>query len=128
MLEAERASAPEHHTEGLGRLLNQPEFTEGEWARNLVQLVEDRVLLERIALAGGEGEDLVVNIGSENQEEALHHFGVVICQYGIPGQLGGTICVVGPKRMGYEEAIGGARHLATFMNQMVQGLRDSAAG
>ena len=128
MLEAEKASAPEHHTEGLSRLLNQPEFAEGERARSLVQMVEDRVLLDRVVAAAAGGEELVVQIGSENQEEELHHFGVIVCQYGIPGQLGGTICVVGPKRMGYGEAIGGVRHLAAFMNQMVQGLRGSAVG
>ncbi len=128
MLEAEQAISPEHHTEGLSRLLNQPEFAEGERARKLVQMVEDRVLLERVVLGSAEGDELSVHIGSENQEEALHHFGVIICQYGIPGQLGGTICVVGPTRMGYGQAIGGVRHLAAFMNQMVQGLQGSATG
>ena len=128
MLEAEQAISPEHHTEGLSRLLNQPEFSEGEMARNLVRLVEDRVLLERVVLASADGQEFSVHIGSENQEEALQHFGVIIRQYGIPGQLGGTICVVGPTRMGYGEAIGGVRYLAAFMNQMVQGLQGSATG
>ena len=122
MLEAELGQTPEHHTEGLSRLLNQPEFVQGEIARRLVQMVEERVLLERVVSAAEEAEELSVYIGSENREESLRPFGVIICRYGVPGQISGTICVVGPRRMGYVQAIGGVRHLSAFMGQMVQGL------
>ena len=39
MLEAEKSDMPEHHVEGLGRLLGQPEFAAGGRARQLVQAV-----------------------------------------------------------------------------------------
>lgn len=125
MLTAENADASEYYTEGLGQLLNQPEFSNGDLARQLVQMVEERVILEQVIAAAADCDDLAVFIGAENQEESLHDFGVIICHYGVPGQLGGAICVVGPKRMGYGEAIGGARHLSSFMSQMVLGLRGS---
>ena len=124
MLEAERSDMPEHHVEGLGRLLGQPEFTAGGRARQLVQAVEERVLLERIVAAAREpGRDAPkVYIGSENQDESLHSFGVIVCSYGRPDGVGGSICVVGPTRMGYSRAMSGARHLANMMSRMVYAL------
>ena len=128
MLEAEKSDAPEHHVEGLGRLLGQPEFAAGERARQLVQAVEERTLLERIVSAAREPDPSgpKVYIGSENQDESLRSFGVIVCRYGRPDGVGGSICVVGPTRMGYARAISGARHLADMMSRMVQALETGA--
>ncbi len=126
MLEAERADLPEHHVDGLSRLLNQPEFAAGERARLLVQMMEERVLPERI-FAAARQSDLNVCIGAENQEEDLRPFSVIVCRYGRADGVGGAICVVGPTRMGYATAIAGARHLAAFMGQMVQTLETGEA-
>ena len=124
MLEAEKSDMPEHHIEGLGRLLGQPEFAAGERARQLVQAVEERVLLERIVSAAREAahDAPKVYIGSENRDESLRSFGVIVCRYGRPDGVGGAICVVGPTRMGYSRAIAGTRHLAAMMSSMVQAL------
>ncbi len=118
MLEAEQSELPEHRVEGLGRLLNQPEFAAGERARLLVQTVEDGALLERIVSAARESGPKVY-IGSENQDESLRGFGVIVCRYGRPDGVGGAICVVGPTRMGYATAIAGTRYLAAAMGGMV---------
>jgi heat-inducible transcriptional repressor len=126
MQEAEQSELPEHHLEGLGRVLNQPEFAAGEQARHLVKAVEDRVLLERVVDAARESGPKVF-IGSENREESLRGFGVIVCRYGRPDGVGGAICVVGPTRMGYATAIAGTRHLADMMGQMVQTLEASEA-
>ena len=126
MLEAEQSDLPEHHVEGLGRLLNQPEFAAGESARHLVQAVEERVVLERIVNAARESRPKVY-IGSENEEESLHGYGVIVCRYGRPGAIGGAICVVGPTRMGYARAIAGTRHLANLMGGMAQTLEAGEA-
>ena len=127
MLEAEKSDLPEHHIEGLGRLLEQPEFAASERARQLVQTVEERALLERIVSAAREPGPKVY-IGSENQEESLRCFGVIVCRYGRPNGVGGAICVVGPTRMGYSKAIAGTRHLANMMSRMVQALETGDRG
>ena len=121
MKESEEADLPEHHVEGLSRLLNQPEFAAGERARVLVQMIEERVMVERVIAATHES-DPRVTIGAENREESLRPFGVIVCRYGRPGGVGGAICVVGPTRMSYQLGIAGIRHLAAFMNRMVQSL------
>ena len=123
MRKDETTDDQEHYTDGLRLLLSQPEFSRGELARQLVQLVEERVLLERVLNGAPESENPAVFIGSENREEFLNPFGVILCQYGTPQGVGGTICVIGPKRMGYVAAIGGVRHLSAFMSQMVLGIQ-----
>ena len=119
MQDAEQADLPEHHVDGLSRLLNQPEFAAGERARLLVQMMEERVMLERIVATARESKPMVI-IGAENREESLKPFAVIVCRYGRPGGVGGAICVVGPTRMSYQVAIAGTRYLTSFMSQMVQ--------
>lgn len=121
MQEAEQSDRPEHRVEGLGRLLHQPEFAAGERARQLVQTVEDGALLAR-ALSAARQPWPQVYIGSENRQEALRGFGVIVCRYGTPDGVGGAICVVGPTRMGYATAIAGTRHLAAVMGRMAGAL------
>ena len=127
MREAETTAGREHYTDGLRLLLNQPEFSRGELAQELVQLVEERILLDRVLSATPDTVGPVVFIGAENHDEFLSPFGVILCQYGVPHGVSGTICVIGPKRMGYVAAIGGVRHLSAFMSQMVQGIHGSPA-
>ena len=117
--EAETFSFPEHHVDGMRRLLDQPEFSQANRAKELVELVEERVLLEGVLSETPSDGDVSVYVGEENREESLRPFGVIVCQYGIPHQVSGTICVIGPTRMGYTQAIGGVSFLSSFMSQLM---------
>ena len=61
--------------------------------------------------------DIAVYIGGENPAEPLRPFGVILCRYGTPQQAGGALCVIGPTRMSYADAIGGVRFLSAFMSR-----------
>ena len=126
MREAE-TTIEEHYTDGLRRLLRQPEFSQCELACQLVQLVNERELLEQVLNASGETAEPAVFIGADNQEFFLNPFGVILCNYGIPQGVSGTNCVIGPKRMEYVAAVGGVRHLSAFMSQMVMGIQGNVA-
>ena len=117
--EAESSGSREHRMDGLRLLLNQPEFSQSGRARELVEMLEERVLVESVLSEMPQTDDLCIYIGGENQDEALRSYGVILCRYGIPNHLGGTICVIGPTRMGYAEAIGGARYLSSIMSRLV---------
>lgn len=120
MLRAEdNYNPPEHYVDGLRWLLNQPEMARGSQARELVELLEERVLLGSLLSELPASGDIAVYIGGENQEEPLRPFGVILCQYGVPQQAGGAICVIGPTRMSYAAAISGVRFLSTFMSRLV---------
>ena len=83
MREAE-TTTEEHYKDGLRRLLSQPEFSQGELARQLVQLVDRGELLEQVLNASRETAEPAAFIGAENQQEFLNPFGVILCNYGIP--------------------------------------------
>ncbi len=117
--EAETFSLPEHYVDGLRWLLNQPEMSQGRQAREVVELLEEKVLLGSLLSEQPESGDIAVYIGGENREEPLRPFGVILCRYGIPHQASGTICVIGPTRMGYADAISGVGFLSSLMNRMV---------
>ena len=117
--EAEARGPQEHHMNGLRLLLSQPEFSRGDRARELVEMLEERVLLESVLSETPEAEDIAIYIGGENRQEALRSFGVIVGRYGVLNQIGGTICVVGPTRMDYAEAISGVRYLSSLMSQLV---------
>ena len=80
---------------------------------------EERVLLEGVLSETPNAEDVVNYIGGENRHESLRFFRVILCRYGLPNHVGGTICVVGPTRMDYAEAISGVRYLSSVMSQLV---------
>lgn len=117
--EAETDAVLEHYVGGLRLLLNQPEFAQAQRAREVVEMVEERVLLESVLAEAPQSSDVAVYIGEENQEEALRPFGVILCRYGIPHRASGTICVIGPTRMGYAQAISGVSYLSSVMGQLV---------
>jgi len=122
LLRAEDAytAAPEHYVDGLRWLLNQPEMARGSQARELVELLEEQALLGSLLSELPDSGDIAVYIGGENQEESLRPFGVILCRYGTPQQTGGALCVIGPTRMSYADAIGGVRFLSAYMSRLAR--------
>ncbi|MCH8108067.1 MAG: heat-inducible transcription repressor HrcA [Chloroflexi bacterium] len=121
MREAAYAGAQEHHVEGIRLLLDQPEFSQTSRAKEVVELLDERVLLESVLSEAPQQEDLAIYIGDENPEDVLRPFGVVVGQYGMADSLGGTICVIGPTRMGYAKVMSAVRYLSSFMSQLIAG-------
>ena len=122
MREAEYAGVQDHHVDGLRLLLDQPEFSETSRAKAVVELLEERVLLESVLSEAPRRDDLAIYIGGENPEDVLRPFAVVVCQYGKADSLGGTICVVGPTRMGYAVVMSAVRYLSSIMSQLIVGV------
>lgn len=115
-------AAMEHGVDGLRLLLSQPEFAETRKAKEIVEILEEKVLLKSILSEAPDKEGMVVLIGDENQEQALRSFSVVLAQYGIPQEAYGTIGVIGPTRMEYGSAIGGVKFLSSFMSELIMGV------
>ena len=121
MLQEEDDSAHEdHYVRGLRNLLDQPEFVDYEKVRPIVHGVEDGTLIEAALEEAPVGEVVRVVIGQENRGSALRPLSVVICRYGVPGHVLGTIGVIGPTRMEYNRAISGIGFISSIMNGMVR--------
>ncbi len=99
---------------GLARVLTQPEFAALERIQHLVRLVEEeRSAL--LALFEDVPNALSVKIGRELPDEALNHCALVTmpCR---TDRLLGTVALLGPTRMHYEQAIALTEAAATYLS------------
>ncbi|OGO01629.1 MAG: heat-inducible transcription repressor HrcA [Chloroflexi bacterium RBG_13_52_12] len=110
------------YLEGWHFMLNQPEFAHSDQMRNLMELVERRGLLKVIVPARLNQAGVHVIIGKENQYEAIQNCSVVVCRYGLPDEVSGTIAVVGPTRMPYTHTIPTVYYLSSVLSQLLGGL------
>ncbi len=112
----------EPYLEGWHFMLNQPEFAQSDKMRDLMELVEQRGLLKVIVPVRLNQPGVHVIIGKENQYEAIQNCSVVVCHYGLPEEVSGTMAVVGPTRMPYSHTIPTVYYLSTVLSQLLGGL------
>ncbi len=114
---------------GLAEALDQPEFAEREQIRQIVQLLEDGrdqlwpLISEPpppiISIAGQ--PRLRIWIGAENPVEPMQTCALITSQYGTaPGPMG-SLGVLGPTRMLYENAVAAVGAAANYLTEAVSG-------
>jgi heat-inducible transcriptional repressor len=124
LLEADEAAArQELYLDGLTAFLRQPEFAASVAANRLnamMEIIESKLALQALITRIRSAEELQVIIGSENAQEELQEYTVVITPYGIPGEVQGTIGVLGPTRMSYPRVIASVAYLGSVMSELVR--------
>jgi heat-inducible transcriptional repressor len=123
MQEEEQAQSSEYLVEGLRHLLAQPEFTAVARARDLVEALEERRLLQALLLRSPEVGGLRVVIGGENDDASLKPLSMVVAQYGVSGGMVGTVGIIGPTRMRYDRTVAGVRYLSALMSELMIGVQ-----
>jgi len=109
----------DHCIEGLRHLLNQPEFSNGQKAREIVEVLEDKELPKAVIAESPERGHMKIIIGEENRVGFLHPLSMVVCQYGLPGGGAGFISALGPTRMAYSRTIAGVRFISSLMTDLL---------
>lgn len=89
------------YMEGLSNIFNIPEYSNIDRARAFIELVSRREDFARDLLERDDG--IMVTIGSENTEEAMHDSTLITATYHVDGKLVGKIGVIGPTRMKYSK-------------------------
>jgi heat-inducible transcriptional repressor len=114
------------YQDGILQLLRRDEFTrmgpEGERSeriRKVVEVLERNRFLPAIAPQVMAAEGVQVIIGAENELDALKDMTVIASRYGVEGQVGGVLSVVGPTRMQYGRAIAVVRYLTEVLNDLL---------
>ena len=102
---------------GTKQLLNQPEFRDVERVRNLLGILEEKVLKD--LLQGGEDSGLKVTIGSENKFTGIQDCSMVQATYRLNGQIVGTMAVLGPTRMEYGKVISVMDYLHKYLKTIL---------
>jgi len=120
MMQAEEGEAYEEPcVDGLHHMLSHPEFASRSTLAAIVELLEQKSLLKSLLPQVLTGEGVRVVIGRENKQDVMRDCSMVITRYGIPGEIGGAVGVMGPTRMPYNRAIPTVCFLSSVMSEMV---------
>ena len=108
------------YIDGIVSMLSQPEFSQADRMRQMVEILHSRGLVTRLVQEAVAGEGVRVMIGHENQMEALRQCSLILSRYGVGGDISGVLGVLGPTRLRYDRAISAVRYTCSVMNDLMR--------
>ncbi len=107
---------------GLSEVLRQPEFSEVQQVQTIVHLLEDEQdqllpLIFRPSGEGGSDRRITIRIGSENPLEPMRICTLIAATYHKRTVPVGSVGVIGPTRMRYENAIALVEAAADYLSE-----------
>jgi heat-inducible transcriptional repressor len=99
---------------------NQPEFAQGEQLRGLIELTEQRDLLQRVLSDREHASATSITIGGEHSDPRLLPFTLVTSEYRL-GNLAGVLGVIGPTRMPYERVAAIVEYASLLVSELTSG-------
>lgn len=106
---------PELLVEGTEAVITQPELSDIDQVRRLLETFTDKVELVRLLDQLIEGAGTRVIIGEESDLTSSLNFSLVATTYGSPGKVRGALGIFGPSRMEYDKIV----PLVDFLGQTV---------
>jgi len=115
----DRRTSREIYRDGLLDILRQPEFVAVDKMQQLLEVLEQRTLLEDMLnnLAPAHGVQVV--IGSEGGREEFNDYSLVMARYGIAGEASGVVGVIGPLRMPYPRAVSTVKYVSQMLDDLM---------
>ncbi|MDA1081622.1 MAG: hypothetical protein O2973_08075 [Gemmatimonadetes bacterium] len=101
-------------------LADQPEFSNADRMRRLLELTETRTELAQLLRARPAAGGVQITIGAENGASLPGGLTVVTAEY-TAGGLTGVIGVIGPTRMPYEKVISLVSHTSSLVTDLLDG-------
>ena len=102
---------------GETKLLNNPEYTDLNDAKKVLNILADDEELKEAFETDGDNE-ISFTIGKENNSEDLKSCSVVKADYKIGGKQIASIGVIGPERMDYSSVAGALKVIVTELNKL----------
>lgn len=113
------------YRDGLSEVIG--DFSDNKGAQQAIRVFEERafmdMILSEILQPLISDQEVQVVIAGNGREE-ISHLSLVLSRYGVPGQLSGTLGIVGPTHLNYGRAISAVRHVSTLMTDMLIDLYD----
>jgi heat-inducible transcriptional repressor len=102
----QRASAAHEslYVGGVSRIAAEQEFATAASAARLLEMLEQQVVVVSL-VRNVLDEGVTVRIGAGNRVEELRDCSLVLAPYSVEGQVAGTVGVLGPTRMDYQQAL-----------------------
>lgn len=106
---------------GIAELLRQPEFSQPEATQMLVHLLEEQQekiwpLIFELSPISGTNTKATIRIGAENDLESMRNCSVVSSLYHQGDLPVGSVAIIGPTRMLYENAISLVESTAAYLS------------
>ena len=103
---------------GSANLLNYPEYSDVDKARNFLAVLESRDTLRRV-MGAGQGMEITIRIGPENGVPELEDCSVLTASYRMGDQSTGTLGIIGPTRMNYGRVVTVLGFMGRVISQML---------
>lgn len=119
MRQIDSRSSHDVFRDGIMDILRQPEFSAIDRMQALLEMLEQRSMLEAMLSDLAPERGVQVVIGSESQYDAMSDYSMVLSRYGLPGEASGVVSVLGPVRMQYARTIGVVRYVSSLLNDLM---------
>lgn len=117
----------EVYTSGTTNILKYPELSDSQKASELLNAFEEKKQLMTLVnetLSSGEETGIQVYIGDESPIQNMKDCSVVTATYQIGDGMHGTIGIIGPKRMDYENVMDNLKTLKSQLDAVFQKKKD----
>jgi heat-inducible transcriptional repressor len=112
------------YIDGTSRLLALDRSGDVSELNSLMDMLERRVTMLGMLRAALGDRNVMVRIGAENDQPALHSLALVAAGYGLPQRNLGAVSVIGPLRMDYPLVIRAVREAAAQLSSFVADVYD----
>ena len=119
MREEEATGYGHAYLDGLRLVLSQPEFAQASKILEVLETVDEHNLPRFIPFQNVEPQQVNIIVGSENPQEVLRDWSVVVARYGSNAYLSGGLAVLGPTRMHYDRAVTTVRYITSVMDELL---------
>lgn len=112
---------PEIYTSGTTNIFKYPELSDSTRASKLISTFEEKkqlVELVKDTMEADENTGIQVYIGNESPIQTMKDCSVVTATYQLGNGLQGTIGIIGPKRMDYENVVDSLKTLKTQLDNI----------
>ncbi|HHV30064.1 MAG TPA: heat-inducible transcription repressor HrcA [Clostridium sp.] len=119
----EQIDSAEVFLEGAINMLNYPEFSDVDRAREFLNLMVEKDLISRVLKdISVDNDGVVIKIGKENDIEEMRDCSLVTTTYTAGNLVIGTIGIIGPTRMEYSKVLAAVNFMKKKMQEEVEKL------
>lgn len=107
---------------GATNVIQQPEFDDPGKFQSVIELIEDKDIIIHIMDKRriGNSNNVLISIGSENEEEKFNEYSLITKEYTF-GETSGTVGIIGPKRMEYSKVVAIVSYLGDMLSEVLTG-------
>lgn len=104
---------------GASRLAAEHEaFSTAQSAARLLEMLEEQVVVVSL-VRDLLGQGVNVSIGTENEVDELRDCSLVLAPYRVEGQVAGTVGILGPTRMDYQQALAAVAAVSAQLGRLL---------